>query len=92
MPREPSNFCDRLPIREHVRSLHPQGDTTIAPATRDYAGFLVEVKTRIRRGQYQALRAVNAELVQLYWDIGESIHRKQENLGWGRSVVETATR
>jgi predicted nuclease of restriction endonuclease-like (RecB) superfamily len=64
----------------------------IAPATRDYAGFLVEVKARIRRGQYQALRAVNAELVQLYWDIGEAIHRKQENLGWGRSVVETLAR
>ncbi len=64
----------------------------IAPATRDYAGFLVEVKARIRRGQYQALRAVNAELVRLYWDIGEAIHRKQESLGWGRSVVETLAR
>jgi predicted nuclease of restriction endonuclease-like (RecB) superfamily len=64
----------------------------IAPATRDYAGFLVEMKARIRRGQYQALRAVNAELVQLYWDIGEAIHRKQENLRWGRSVVETLAR
>jgi hypothetical protein len=64
----------------------------IEPAARDYAGFLVELKTRIRRGQYQALRAVNAELVGLYWDIGEAIHRKQERLGWGRSVVETLAR
>jgi hypothetical protein len=55
----------------------------IEPAARDYAGFLVEVKARIRRGQYQALRAANAELVGLYWDIGEAIHRKQESLGWG---------
>lgn len=62
------------------------------PAARDYAGFLVEVKARIRRGQYQALRAVNAELVGLYWDIGEAIHRKLESLGWGRSVVETLAR
>ena len=62
------------------------------PAARDYAGFLVELKTRIRRGQYQALRAVNAELVGLYWDIGEAIHRKLESLGWGRSVVETLAR
>ena len=64
----------------------------IEPAARDYAGFLVEVKARIRRGQYQALRAANAELVGLYWDIGEAIHRKQESLGWGRSVVETLAR
>ena len=64
----------------------------IEPAARDYAGFLVEVKARIRRGQHQALRAANAELVRLYWDIGEAIHRKQESLGWGRSVVETLAR
>jgi hypothetical protein len=41
---------------------------------RDYAGFLVEIKERIRRGQYQALRAANKALLELYWDIGESIH------------------
>ena len=58
----------------------------------DYPGFLVEIKARIRQAQYRALRAVNAELVRLYWDIGESIHRKQETLGWGKSVVETLAR
>ena len=35
----------------------PKGDTMIEPAARDYAGFLVEVKARIRRGQYQPLVA-----------------------------------
>ena len=25
----------------------------------------------------------------VYWEIGESIHRKQEEVGWGKSVVET---
>ncbi len=58
----------------------------------DYAGFLTEIKARIRRGQYQALRAANKELLDLYWDIGESISRKQESLGWGKSVVETLAR
>jgi len=61
-------------------------------AGNDYAGFLVEVKARIRQGQYQALRAANKELLALYWDIGESIHRKQETLGWGKSVVENLAR
>ncbi len=55
----------------------------------DYPEFLTEIKSRIRRGQYQALRAVNKELLALYWDIGESIHRKREALGWGKSVVQT---
>ena len=56
--------------------------------TRDYGDFLLALTTRIRQAQYQALRATNRELLSLYWDIGESIHRKQEALGWGKSVVE----
>jgi predicted nuclease of restriction endonuclease-like (RecB) superfamily len=60
--------------------------------SKDYSSFLTEIKARIRRGQYQALRAANKELLDLYWDIGESICRKQENLGWGKSIVETLSR
>ena len=55
----------------------------------DYLGFLVEIKTRIRQAQYQAFRAVNKELLSLYWDLGESIHQKQEVLGWGKAVVQS---
>ena len=55
----------------------------------DYVQFLADLKARIRRAQVQALRAANAELVQLYWEIGESILRKQQDVGWGKSVVET---
>lgn len=58
----------------------------------DYSGFLVEIKARIRRAQYRALRAVNKQLLELYWDIGESIHQKQETMGWGKSVVENLAR
>jgi predicted nuclease of restriction endonuclease-like (RecB) superfamily len=61
------------------------------PAT-DYGDFLVAVKSRIRQAQYQALRAANKELLGLYWDLGESILRKQESLGWGKSVVENLAR
>lgn len=58
----------------------------------DYADFLVQIKTQIRKRQYLALRAVNHELVGLYWDLGESIHRKQADLGWGKAVVENLAR
>ena len=40
---------------------------------RDYASLLAEVKERVRAAQYDALRAVNKELVVLYWDIGQMI-------------------
>ena len=55
----------------------------------DYGRFLGVIKKSIRSHQLEAMRAVNRELVALYWEIGKAIQRKQERLGWGKSVVET---
>ncbi|MDQ1266932.1 MAG: hypothetical protein QG635_2085 [Bacteroidota bacterium] len=55
---------------------------------REYIDFLVDIKDRIRKAQYSALKAANIELVSLYWDIGRKIVEKQSELGWGKSVVE----
>jgi predicted nuclease of restriction endonuclease-like (RecB) superfamily len=59
--------------------------TPIAP---DYIRFLTEVKGRIQTARLQAGRAVNRELVMLYWDIGRGIVEKQQTAGWGEAVVE----
>lgn len=58
----------------------------------DYGQFLADLKVRIRRAQFQALRAANLELVNLYWELGESIHRQQEQVGWGKAVVKNLAR
>lgn len=47
------------------------------------------MKERIRSAQYEALRAVNKELIALYWDIGRMIGERQQEKGWGKAVVET---
>ncbi|MDH3710408.1 MAG: DUF1016 N-terminal domain-containing protein [Cyclobacteriaceae bacterium] len=55
----------------------------------DYGDFLENLKNRIRSAQYEALKAVNKELIALYWDIGRMIVERQERENtWGRSVVE----
>lgn len=54
----------------------------------DYAALLAEVKARVRAAQYDALRAVNKELVGMYWDIGRLISQRQAGGSWGKSVVE----
>jgi predicted nuclease of restriction endonuclease-like (RecB) superfamily len=59
-----------------------------APIAADYTAFLTEVKGRILTARFQAGRAVNRELVMLYWDIGRGIVEKQQTAGWGDSVVE----
>lgn len=53
-----------------------------------YPSFLSTIKDRIRQAQYEALKAVNLHLLGLYWDIGQTIVEKQEQEGWGKSVVE----
>ncbi len=63
-----------------------------AVPTPGYREFLAQLKASIRQGQFQALRAVNRELVALYWEMGEAIHQKQEEQGWGKAVVETLAR
>lgn len=58
------------------------------PIADDYRHLLMEVKQRIRSAQYEALKAVNREMINLYWDIGQMIFIKQQNYNWGKSVVE----
>jgi len=55
----------------------------------DYKSFVNDIKERIYKAQYDALKTVNKELIRLYWEIGKSIVEKQEKLGWGKAVVET---
>ena len=54
----------------------------------EYGRLLTEIKDRVRAAQYEALRAVNRELVALYWDIGRLIVERQAGQSWGRSVVQ----
>lgn len=53
-----------------------------------FSDFVIEIKQKILLAQYEALKAVNKELITLYWAIGKSIVEKQESLGWGKSVVK----
>jgi predicted nuclease of restriction endonuclease-like (RecB) superfamily len=54
----------------------------------DYPAFLAALKERIFHARTSAARAINRELVLLYWDIGRGIVEKQQVLGWGESVID----
>ncbi len=49
---------------------------------------MADIKSRIRAAQYEALKAVNKELIALYWDIGRMIAGRQKGETWGKSVVQ----
>jgi predicted nuclease of restriction endonuclease-like (RecB) superfamily len=48
----------------------------------------VEVIQLIKQSRFNAIRAVNSELILLYWNIGSYISQKIENSEWGTSVVD----
>ena len=58
----------------------------------DYQSFFGEVKSKIREAQYKALRAVNKELIQLYWESGKMIVERQTEFGWGKSIIENLSK
>ena len=48
--------------------------------------FIAEIKDRVKTSQHEALKAVNMQLIQLYWDLGKAIAEKQM-MGWGQVIV-----
>lgn len=42
----------------------------------------------IEHAKSRAIRAANAEMIQMYWDIGKYVSDSVEDGGWGKSVVE----
>ncbi|MGA7725585.1 MAG: PDDEXK nuclease domain-containing protein [Opitutaceae bacterium] len=62
------------------------------PILAGYPEFFEDIKQRIQAAQVSAARAINRELILLYWDIGQGILSRQRDLGWGEAVVEALAR
>lgn len=52
-----------------------------------YTSLLEDVKSRIRHAQTKATLAANAEMIALYWEIGQLIYQRQQEKGWGAGVT-----
>ena len=49
-----------------------------------YEPLVDDLKELIHKKQYQVLKLINSETINLYWEIGEEIYRQQEENGWGK--------
>ena len=58
----------------------------------DYRQWIVSVKARIQSSQIKAAIAVNRELLELYWYLGEQIIEKQQSAKWGDGFLEQMSR
>ena len=46
-----------------------------------------DILTCIQQSRYRALQAVNTELLDLYWRIGDEISHRVQDEGWGQRTV-----
>jgi predicted nuclease of restriction endonuclease-like (RecB) superfamily len=64
----------------------------ISPADLDADQVFAPLLTIIEQAQARAYRAVNRELVSMYWDIGSYISAKVKAERWGKAVVAEFSR
>lgn len=73
------NFADGVcKIRKKVNMLNKID-------TNNYKNIFENIKQEILKSQYQAMQAVNKELIFMYWHIGKII---LENSQWGNKFVD----
>ncbi len=56
--------------------------------SKGYQSFLAELKRKIKSERLRVVMASNTALVNLYWDIGQGILKKQKDEGWGAKVID----
>lgn len=56
--------------------------------TKAYTQWLRQLKERVRSAQIKAALKVNAELLELYWDLGKEIVEKEKEAKWGSGLIE----
>ncbi|MHB8259527.1 MAG: PDDEXK nuclease domain-containing protein [Bacteroidia bacterium] len=54
----------------------------------NYPKILDALKAKIRQARIRATIAINVELLQLYWEIGNTILEQQKAEGWGAKIID----
>jgi predicted nuclease of restriction endonuclease-like (RecB) superfamily len=53
-----------------------------------YENDFQKIVSIIENAKIRAIKAVNTELIEMYWQIGKFISEKSKNDGWGKGVVK----
>ncbi len=63
-------------------------EDTLQPTKSNYEKQFSEIQQFIRAAKERAYSAVNHEMIELYWQIGEYVSKRVEKLEWGNGVVK----
>lgn len=85
MEIDKSHRKQRGKIKEEVT--FPLPETTLH-LPEGYADFIGKIKDHIAQQRIKTVLSANAAMTTLYWEIGNSILRRQQNEGWGAKVID----
>lgn len=60
----------------------------MANEIKNYEGEFQEIVLIIEQAKQRAMKAVNTELIEMYWQIGKYISEKTEAAAWGKGTVK----
>lgn len=63
-----------------------KGGVLMLPDGNDYRELIEDIKRQVREAQYRAVVKVNAEMIQLYWNIGKELN---EQVKYGNAFIDT---
>jgi predicted nuclease of restriction endonuclease-like (RecB) superfamily len=78
--------ADPVPMTKKPKARSARA-ASVRNALAGYAPLLADLKQRVRQTQVRAALAASAEMIGLYWQIGQLIARVQEKEGWGTGVI-----
>ena len=55
---------------------------------KNYADIISRLKEKIKQARLQAAVIVNKQLIDLYWEIGNTILQQQKKEGWGTKIID----
>jgi predicted nuclease of restriction endonuclease-like (RecB) superfamily len=93
-----TNKNGAISMTQHIKPTHhaksnslPHSDSDEVTRIRlapDYKLLLDTLKNKILNARVKAALAVNQEVIQLYWHIGQDIIEKQKMTKWGDKLIE----
>jgi len=70
------------------RALSPRLKNTIDPTDAESPPDFEQVLNLIKTARHKAFKAVNSQLIELYWRIGAHLSEKVASAGWGKGTVQ----
>ena len=59
---------------------------------KDITPHINTIVSMIEQAKQNALKSVNSELIQLYWNVGEYLSKESRNTAWGDSFIDRAAK